>query len=265
MVAPALGGFIFDRSGPFGVVGFIECILLVDLILRLLMNEPPPAVNTLQSDQPSCVRPFPDDTTPLIEIQLGKDKRSREDQNIIFRLAPILNCFEDPSLLISLVFTTINAALVGGFNATIPLHAKDHFGLDATGAGLTLLPIAISRVVAGPIGGRLVDQIGSRKVAVVGYTLLASSLFMFRFISIRSQTFEIIAFAVLLSACGTGMAIVGPATWIEGMTAVRKYHHANTHLFWVAGPYASLQAINNIAFEIGLLIGPLIAGGLREW
>jgi nitrate/nitrite transporter NarK len=268
MIAPAIGGFIFERFGPMAVIGMLEMILLIDLVLRILIIEPEGSSNTIEgaSVTPNSSESHQDEHTPLMgSHSVVESSRETDQVHVIFRWMPILNCFEDPSVVASFMLTIVNAGLIGAFNATIPLHGKDAFGFEATGAGLLLLPIAISRVIASPMGGRLVDRVGCRKVATVGYGLMTFGLSLFPAISFLPRPFEIAIFGVLLALCGTGLAVVGPGTWVESMTSVQRYHAANPHLFWEDGPYASLQALNMMNFQIGLAIGPIIAGGLRDW
>ena len=265
MGAPALGGFIYERFGPKAVAGLLELVLVIDLIMRLLIVEPESKVASPIPEIDSAL-PARTETSPLLESSgTLEDPVNLNQVGVLFRWVPILNCFKESSFAASIFLTTINAGLVGAFNATIPLHGKDVFGFDATGAGLLLLPIAVSRVIAGPVGGRLVDKVGSRKVATIGYGLMTIGLFLFRAISVLPRTAEIALFGVLLTFCGAGLSIVGSGTWVEGMTAARRYTLANPHLFWKDGPYASLQALNMMTFQIGLAVGPLIAGALRQW
>jgi hypothetical protein len=90
-------------------------------------------------------------------------------------------------------------------------------------------------------------------------------LALFPAIELLSRRLQIAAFGGLLALIGIGLAVVASGTWVEGMVAVRRYHLAKPHLFWKGGPYASLQALNMTAFQIGLAVGPLVAGVLRDW
>lgn len=76
-------------------------------------------------------------------------------------------------------FTTSNIAsilvvfaLYGGL-FLIPVYLQDLRGLSAFQSGLILLPQALASMVAVVIGGRLVDRIGVRAVAIPGLLLLA--------------------------------------------------------------------------------------------
>jgi MFS family permease len=268
MGAPALGGFIYDRFGPLAVVGLIEGILAIDLILRLLIAEP--GNGEQASDEAPQEEAGANETAPLhptgprCEMFADASKRAGSTSTL-FSWIPILHCFEDLPFTASVALTTINATLMGAFNATIPLHGKEHFGFDSTGAGLLLLPIAVARVIAGPLGGHLVDRIGSRKVAVAGYLVMSTGLFLVPATMSMSKALAVASLAALLALAGTGLAVVGSACWVEGMCAVRRYHAAHWYLFGDAGPYASLQALNMMTFQLGLAVGPLAAGALRDW
>lgn len=72
-------------------------------------------------------------------------------------------------------------ALAAGFAAThyvVALHLQRDEGVSATATGLTVLAFPLGMAVAGPLGGRLADRYGHRRIAVAGATVTATGLLL---------------------------------------------------------------------------------------
>jgi len=63
---------------------------------------------------------------------------------------------------------------------------------------------------------------------------------------------------------GIGLAAISAPSIVEATYVAEQYHHANEGFFGEGGPYAQLYAVNSMVFSLGLTLGPLLAGGLRE-
>jgi hypothetical protein len=75
---------------------------------------------------------------------------------------------------------------------------------------------------------------------------------------------EIIKFCVLIGLCGVGRSGVSALSIVESSCVIELYHKHNPEYFGKEGPYAQLYAINSLVFSLGLTLGPLICGGLRD-
>ncbi|WP_234329951.1 MFS transporter [Streptomyces viridochromogenes] len=72
-------------------------------------------------------------------------------------------------------------ALGAGFAAmhyVVALHLQQDEGVSATATGLTVLAFPLGMALAGPLGGRLADRYGSRRIATTGAALTAAGLFL---------------------------------------------------------------------------------------
>lgn len=62
------------------------------------------------------------------------------NQPKIAHLVPILPCLANPSLLTSLLVAMVQAVLLGSFDATVPLVAREYFAFDSLKAGILCNP-----------------------------------------------------------------------------------------------------------------------------
>ena len=67
-----------------------------------------------------------------------------------------------------------------------------------------------------------------------------------------------------LAGAGIGLAATGAPTIVEAGAVVEKFHKRNPESFGDKGPYAQLYGMTSITFNLGLALGPIVAGGLKE-
>lgn len=96
---------------------------------------------------------------------------------------------------------------MGMFGSTflLPLYLQNGLGYTAFQAGSLFIPIGVIMAVTGPISGALSDRINPKIPAALGIILLASSLFVNRYLSLFSETSSIM---VSLYLRGFGMAFI---------------------------------------------------------
>jgi len=198
---------------------------------------------------------------------LGKKQESDEFliphpsiQPYIIRKIPILYCLTSPSLVTALVVAFIQAILLASFDATVTTHANDLYGFDSLKSGLLFVPLTICSLIIGPISGWAVDRYGTKPVAVFGYTFLVPMLALLRLPVAHPHTQQAILYGALLGLCGIGLATIGAPSLVEAGAVVDKFHKRNPDFFGEQGPYAQLYGMDGMVFNLGLSIGPIIAG-----
>lgn len=282
LLAPLLGGVLYETTGYVGVFGIGLAVLGVDFIMRLLVIEKKVAKRYDAAD-PQLV---PDlETTPdrgqdsvdsgrtagnqgEEEPLLGKkeDERFRlsKDQSALARKITILPCLANPRLMTAFLVAFVQAVLLGSFDATVPTTAQELFGFDSLKAGLLFLPLGAMDLVIGPIAGWLVDRYGVKPGAVVGYSYLAPVLVLLRLPQQGGGRDQVLLYGGLLGLCGVGLAAIGAPSLVEAGTVVQRYYEANPGFFGEQGPYAQLYGLNSMVFSLGLAVGPALAGGLKQ-
>ena len=209
-----------------------------------------------------------DEESPLLgdrksEEESLKEYRFPPPESYWVQKVPILACLNNASLLVAFLVAFVQAALLSSFDATVPTTATDYFGFDSLKSGLLFIPIGVPDLLFGPLGGWLVDRLGTKPVAVAGYAYCVPVFALLR-IPHPGGKDQIIIYSVILALCGIGVSAIGAPSIVEAGAVVERYHRANPEFFGEDGPYAQLYGISSMVFSAGLTFGPLIAGSLSE-
>ena len=259
--SPAFGGFLYSRHGIGSIMvacllvltaAFVSSTFLVETITKKRFDP-------VQSSQTSS------EADPLLPKPASRHNYILPARhNKIFELAPILRCFCKPSFSVAILLCVLYGAQLAAFDATVPLEARSLFSFESLDSGFLFIPIAFARLVAGPLGGYLVDKFNPRFVAILGYLFLIPVYVSFRFIEPEPRQLEIGLYSLLLSLGGVGTALVASTSIVESSTLVGKYRSANPDIFGDDAPIGSLNGIYLAAFGIGASLGAMSAGSLRN-
>ncbi|ROW11115.1 hypothetical protein VMCG_00952 [Cytospora schulzeri] len=282
LLAPLLGGVLYEKAGYPGVFGIGLAVLGVDFIMRLLVIEKkvakrydaafpqhdpdPETVPDRGQDNSETGRTAGNqgEEEPLLGNKENDPFKLSKDQPALARKITILPCLADPRLITAFLVAFVQAMLLGNFDATVPTTAQELFGFDSLRAGLLFLPLGAMDLVIGPIAGWFVDRYGVKPGAVVGYSYLVPVLIMLRLPHQGGGKDQMFLYGGLLALCGVGLAIIGAPSLVEAGTVVQKYYEANPDFFGEQGPYAQLYGLNSMVFSLGLAVGPALAGGLKQ-
>ena len=297
MAAPVLGGVVYRQSGYAGVFGLGFAILAVDFIMRLLIIEKKTAaryVSTNGGEEPnghaSQDQEDPQDgdaededgeEDPLIRKKETNEYKIPPGQPRWIRSFPILYCLKDPRLLTAFLLALVQATLLATFDATIPVScipvvsdshvlansmqtlAQEYYGYDSLKAGLLFIALVLPYLAMGPLAGWAVDHYGAKPAAVIGFGYLVPVLILLRLVRPGGRP-EVVVFCALLALCGIGMGIIGSPSIVEASFVIQMYDKANPDFFGINGPYAQLYGLNSMVFSLGLTIGPLVSGALKD-
>ena len=176
---------------------------------------------------------------------------------------PIIYCLRDPRLLTALLLAFGQATLLATFDATVPTLAQELFGFDSLKAGLLFIALVLPYLVLGPVAGWAVDRYGTKPAAVIGFGYLAPVLILLRLVHAGGRS-QLIIYCAILALCGVGMGVIGSPSIVEASCIVQLYDKANPEFFGHQGPYAQLYGINSMVFSLGLTVGPLVSGSLKD-
>jgi MFS family permease len=278
LFSPICGGLLYAKTGYTGVFGVGIGLVAIDFLLRVLMIEkrvrdkylPDSDTGTQQSNGTGVGEHEPLLPNPDTFGDIDERYRLSPPKNSITRELPILLLLADPGLLTAILVAFMQAALLGSFDATVPLVAESSFGFDSLKAGLLFLPLGVADFFLGPIFGWAVDRYGPRLFSVLGFAFLVPTLVLLRLpqeqaIFDKLDNGHLIAlYAVFLALNGVGLAIIGSPSIVEAGRLVENYSRANKDIFPGGAPWAQLYGINSMVFSGGLTVGPLVAGSLRE-
>jgi MFS family permease len=245
LIAPVLGGVLYDKTGYSGVFGLGSGILSVDFIMRILLIEKKVAARDDSTLVNGTANPGyhstengdaeandeADEEDALLPKTEEEEFKIPEGQNRLIHSLPILYCLHDPRLLTALLVAFVQATLLATFDATIPTEAEALFGFSSLNAGLMFIALDVPYLLLGPLAGWAVDKYGTKPAAVIGFGYLVPALTLLRLAHPGGKD-QIILYSDLLSLCGVGMATVGSPSIAEASNVVQKYDKANPGFFW---------------------------------
>ena len=225
-----------------------------------------PASPQQQNEDRNDEEQQPNEEQPLLGNKKATDDNDawklNSNQPKIAHMIPILPCLANPSLLASLLVALVQAVLLGSFDATVPLVAREYFNFDTLKAGILFLPLGAFDLLLGPVFGWAVDRYGTKIVAVGSYTYLIPAFVLLR-LPHAGGLHQMLLYGGCLAICGVGLAGIGAPSLVEAGAVVEKYYQANPEFFGEEGPYAQLYGLQSMVFSAGLSLGPEIAGQLR--
>ncbi|KAK7935650.1 hypothetical protein PG985_001145 [Apiospora marii] len=273
LIAPVVGGILYDKTGYAGVFGVGSAMLGIDFIMRLLLIEKKVAAKYDSSLADDGTNPRTDAASdePTEEDTLLQRKQEERyeihgEQNKLVRAVPVLYCLRNPRLLVAFVMAFVQAALLAAFDATIPMEALDLFGFSSLKAGLLFIALNIPCLIIGPVAGWAVDRFGTKPVAVTGFSYFVPVLLLLRLPpeQLVGRSGNIALYCALLALNGVGLAVIDSPSFVEASDVVQRYDKANPGFFGANGPYAQLYGFNSMFFCAGLTLGPIISGTLRD-
>ncbi|CAD6444853.1 ecff4bd5-e2f2-4929-9e6a-8abef5ae27c7 [Sclerotinia trifoliorum] len=282
LVAPVLGGVVYDKVGSEAVFGMGMGLLGLDFLMRGVLIEKKVARRYCVEDGGEDGNGDGDETgsdgmernrdgeqgedAPLLENGKDTDVESWRIQKELpeyVQKFPILFLLSSPRLLTAELVAFMQAIILAVFDATIPTQSQSLFGFPALKTGLLFTPLVLTSLIFGPIAGMGVDRYGPKIIGTAGYTFFILPLILLR-LPVENTTHDLVTFCILLSLCGLGLSMIGAPSIVEASFVAEKYHRANRDLFGEEGPYAQLYALNSMVFSAGFTIGPVIAGSLRD-
>jgi MFS family permease len=160
---------------------------------------------------------------------------------------PVLNVKLFNSRQVLLVgFIAVGLGLFQSSIVFLPKLAVTLFGVEPSRASFMLLPVVIAAAIGSPIGGRMVDKIGSRIIIFTGLLIATIALFL---LSVVLK--NVVCFYCAEGLLGLGLAIRASLSYIM-LNEVSVNERAST------------QAILLIFISVGQLTGSALVGALTS-
>ncbi|GAA6020653.1 hypothetical protein JCM10207_007811 [Rhodosporidiobolus poonsookiae] len=151
-----------------------------------------------------------------------------------------------PRALTNLFLTFINGFIVGGlFDAAMTIYLETEYALSSLGAGLVFLGVVAPTFVASPLSGWLSDKYGTKWPMFLGVLI---SIPAYPLLIIRGPLALFVFFLVLIG--------IGVAFFLTPVTVDLSICAADTPMLQTAHVFG----IFNLAFSLGSLVGPILAG-----
>ncbi|KAL2406957.1 putative MFS-type transporter C18.02 [Exophiala dermatitidis] len=282
LVAPLIGGVVYQRAGYYAVFGVTFAIIGFDILLRLALIEKKIAAKWLEPQSParrsSQATPGTGTDIPLENRAQATDSTAVGEKEETSRAAaaeensgPRRKKRKLPPLLILLKSRRILAAfwgnLVGSMtftaiDTTLPLYVNQIFGWDALGAGLVFIAL-LAPSFAGPIIGVWTDKYGPRWIAASGLLLCVPFWVLLRLVD-HDTTGQAVLLCALLVLLGSATALLLTSLMAEFSKVCDAKVRQDPDLFAGKSAYGQSYGIFNVAWAGGSLIGPLVSGAVRS-
>ncbi|KAM3419832.1 hypothetical protein BST61_g3161 [Cercospora zeina] len=156
----------------------------------------------------------------------------------------------NPRVLAGLANTLFQEAFVSGFDTTLPLHLINTFNWGTLPVGLMFLGLQVPSILLSlPLGG-IRDRVGIRTPTVVGWILLIPSLWLIG----ASEWIDL--------NIGPRHFDGEPAVITGTVAIVKEMEESSPGGLGPNGANSKLSAIMEMTINMGIMLGPLIAGGL---
>lgn len=136
------------------------------------------------------------------------------------------------------------AAAFAAMHYVVALHLQRDDGFSATSTGLTVLAFPLGMGLAGPLGGRLADRYGARRIATAGAVLTAAGLLL---LVPLGDSWSAPDVAWRLALAGLGMGLNGGPTQALVMGAALPERAA------------TVGSAVQLARSLGFTLGPALA------
>lgn len=269
--APPLGGILYAKAGARGVFGVGATVIAIDFLMRILVIEKPEkrqSQNTHGRGQYHRSCHIPEPVAAESDALLPQETLERSDYDCPWQALPIIYCLHDTRLLTALFLTFVHALVVGTYDATLAIQVVTLFGFSSLEAGCLFLALGIPSLFIAPLAGLAIDRFGTRFVAMSGFGLLVPSLALLcvpeKLSTIIPYNASIALFCSILVLNGIAGSISSAPGIVEACTVLEELVRDDPRIFGHKGPYGQLFGLNWLVFNVGLTVGPLWGGGLRE-
>jgi MFS transporter, DHA2 family, multidrug resistance protein len=118
-----------------------------------------------------------------------------------------LNFFKIPTFVYTLLNNFVVFMALMGAIFLVPIFAENFLGYTATQTGYLFIPLALSMMVAAPLGGRLIGKVKPSYVIFVSTLLSGAGILLLSYIDPRSTAIDIwFPLSVMAFSLGFGMA-----------------------------------------------------------
>ncbi|KLO81250.1 uncharacterized protein LW93_4824 [Fusarium fujikuroi] len=276
VIAPIVGGALYNATGMLGVFIISLGALTIDLVLRLLVMETnkdtsnetneTPQDNTSRTCEPESWDYITENRALLPK---ANDTAGEPDGDIgpLVQAIPVLYCCRHSRFVIAMVSTATATMFIGMLHATIPTEASRFLHFSPLQVGFLFMAFVAPCSLCGWFVGWAVDKYGTKIVATVGFMFLAFPL------AVLGLPFhEFVAghakaglFSIILLLNGIGLSIVILPSFVEASSVLQSCKKANSNVFGAKSSYAQLFGFHSAFFFLGLAVGPILGLPLTKY
>ncbi|OJJ01741.1 hypothetical protein ASPVEDRAFT_887062 [Aspergillus versicolor CBS 583.65] len=275
---PLLGGALYEHGGYYSVFGVAFGFIAIDVVLRLLMIERRDAAKWLDTEGEGRSSVEPLDTAPESE---PKDKASSvqkppleggvaievaaETEKVCKkRKSALYNLCSSCRFIITLWAYFVWGLILTSCDSVLPLFVEELFSWKQTAQGLIFIPLTFPSFFD-PIIGCFTDRFPwtRRYVACAAFIGAVPALVCLRFVR-NDTTHDKVKLCGILVLLGTCLAAMLAIILVEVSYIVKEKETKRPAVWGKGGSIALAYGLLNSSFSAGSLVGPFLAGCLRE-
>jgi MFS family permease len=301
MGGPLIGGVLYEHGGYYSVYALAFALIALDIVFRVVMIERKHAVKWLDVEGEGRGRgeevvqrgekragpgrdASPKAKTPDPDIERQKELSPSSpptpgpsgdihDATIPEptphpapkkRKGALYTLLASSRILVCLWAYFILSLLLTSFDSVLPLFVEETFHWRQTAQGLIFIPLTIPHIID-PVIGFINDRYPSsrRYIASGAFFAAVPVLVCLRFVE-HNATREIVLLCALLALLGLCLASMLAILLVEVSYVVREKEEKSPEVWGKGGAMALAYGVLNSAFAGGSLVGPFLAGFIRE-
>ncbi|KAI9643973.1 hypothetical protein NHQ30_007324 [Ciborinia camelliae] len=287
LVAPLLGGIVYEKAGYYAVFYMAFGLLVLDIFLRLVLIEKKIARQWLDDEvtDSGCgsnpvTSPNRSENDASTETRNGNNTATDEEKvtqseapgsieatsTVTYEMSkwpPLFTLLKSKRLCAALWGCIVQASLMTAFDSVIPLFVQDTFHWNSVGAGLIFLAVMVPSFAA-PVVGWASDRYGPRWLCVSGFCFAIPFWVLLRLVTHDSLNQKVLLCA-LLALIGVSLTCVMPGLMAEITYIVEAKEKQIPGRFGKNGAYAQAYGLFITAYAAGTLIGPVWAGYVENY
>ncbi|KAL4994940.1 major facilitator superfamily domain-containing protein [Aspergillus recurvatus] len=272
---PMVSGFLLQLVGYWPAWSAALLLLAVDFLARLLMIETPSARGAKSGGGGEERSPLLSDSDRNPQAAQGNENQTETTADDAESMLPrgfYRIMLTNPQVLASLFNTLALSLTIAAFDTTLPLHVRDVFGWGSLPVGLIFFGLQIPTIALGPGVGWLRDRIGLRYPTTIAWGLLAPLMWL---LSVPGQEFPWgklegdrngqVVYILAIVGIGFCLAFTRGAGTFQMMAVIHDLERKTPNLFGPYGGNSRLSGLNELPFNIGIMLGPLLSGSFSEY
>ncbi|KAL2794927.1 major facilitator superfamily domain-containing protein [Aspergillus keveii] len=301
MGGPLIGGVLYEHGGYYSVYALAFALIALDIVFRVVMIERKHAVKWLDVEgegrgrgeevvqggekragpgrdaSPKAGTPDPDierqkelsPSSPPTPGPSGDIHDATIPEPTPYpapkkRKGALYTLLASSRILVCLWAYFILSLLLTSFDSVLPLFVEETFHWRQTAQGLIFIPLTIPHIID-PVIGFINDRYPSsrRYIASGAFFAAVPVLVCLRFVE-HNATREIVLLCALLALLGLCLASMLAILLVEVSYVVREKEEKSPEVWGKGGAMALAYGVLNSAFAGGSLVGPFLAGFIRE-
>lgn len=270
LVAPLIGGVVYERSGYYAVFGVTFAVIGFDILLRLVLIEKKLAAKWKEPviaavEQPSTGGESEEvsKSTAILEKEAAvATLAAPNDTKPKRKLPSMLILLKSRRILVAVWGNLVGAMTFTALDTTLPLYVNHLFGWNSLGAGLVFLALIIPNF-AGPWIGHLTDKYGPRWIAASGLLFSVPFWVLLRLVD-HDTTGQVVLLCAILVLLGFATCLLLTPLMAEFSKVCDAKVRQEPDIFRGKSAYAQSYGIFNVSWAAGSLLGPLVAAAVKN-